>query len=358
MLLCLAVAVVPAAAGDVAALSSWAGPYGGLPPVDRAMPDALAAEYEAALADYGRELDAIASDAAAPCFDNTVAALDRAGRRLNRADAILQIYATSQADAAWRALEQKLAPRRDALQSRATMDPALFARVAAVRDHPAAGEDAEARRLVDLTYRRMVSAGAALDAGQRARLAAIETRLSELLTRFNQNLQRAAKGQFVFVAEASRLAGLPDAVKAAAAKDAEAQGRAGSWAFANARPTFWAVETNARDRTLRHDVWTMWMGRGLQPGEFDNRPVTAQILQARQEKARLLGYPSFAHYVLASRMVGTPALGRRGLRACVQERSRLDPQRLARRRQRRRGHAQPRRPALDRPAGRSSSRRR
>ncbi len=306
-----AVAAVAAPAMEVATLATWPGPYGGLPPVDRATPASLAAEYAAALAEYGRELDAVASNPVPADFDNTVAALDRAGRRLNRADAILQIFATSQADPAWREVEKSLTPQRDALQARATTDAAIFARVRAVHERRTAIGDAEARRLVELTYRDMVQAGAALDAEQRARLAGIEARLSGLLTRFNQNLQGEARGQFVLVTDASRLGGLPEAVTAAAAKEAVAQGRPGSWAFANARPTVWAVQTNARDRALRQEVWQRWMGRGMQPGEFDNRPVTSQILQARQDKARLLGYPSFAHYVLASRMVGTPerALG-------------------------------------------------
>lgn len=305
------VADAAAPAADLGTLAVWPGPHGGLPPVDRVKPDdKFAAEYEAALAEYARELDAIAADPAPPGFDNSVAALDRAGRRLNRADAILQIHTATAADAAWRTLEQKFAPRRDVLFARARTGAGLFARVRAVRDG-AMPADAEARRLVDLTYRAMVDAGAALDTGERARLAGIEARLANLLTRFNQNLQGEAKGQFVFVTDAARLAGLPNGVTAAAAKAAADQGRPGQWALANARPTVWAVQTHARDRDLRREVWTLWMGRGQQPGAFDNRGVTAQILQARQEKARLLGYPSFAHYMLAQRMVGTPerALG-------------------------------------------------
>lgn len=297
-----------AAGANASDLARWPGPHGGLPPVDRARPETFATAYSEAIEVYGRELDGIARNPAVPDFSNSVQALDRAGRDLRRLDAILQMFATARADDRWRALQRDLAPRRDALVARAQTDPDLFARVNRVKAAlPASAPDAEAARLVELTHRTMQHAGAGLDDASRSRLAAIDARLARLEAEFGQNLQREDAVQLLVVRDIARLAGLPESARATAAETATARGHPGAHAFPVARPVVWTVLTHAQDRALRRELWSMWMGRGANPGPFDNRPVTAAILAARQEKAALLGYPSHGHRVLAARMISTPA---------------------------------------------------
>ncbi|MEE4348987.1 MAG: M3 family metallopeptidase [Pacificimonas sp.] len=288
-------------------LADWTGPFGGLPPVHRATPELLTPQFEAAVADYKAELDAVANTAAPPSFDNTVAAIDRAGKRLRRLSTILQIFATTQADDDWRAAAQTLRPLADAVRTRALTDPAIFARVAAVYQAlPEGTSDAEQARLTTLTYQAMQYAGAGLDTDGRARLAAIDEELAELRTAINQNLGEEAAGQFAFFTGAEELDGLPAPQLAAAADLAEQQGRRCAWAIPNRRPQVFAVQTHVTNRATREAVWRMWMDRGASDGALDNRPVTARILTLRAEKANLLGYPTYADYVLATRMVGSP----------------------------------------------------
>ncbi|USI79496.1 M3 family metallopeptidase [Sphingopyxis sp. USTB-05] len=301
-------ASAPAVAADAAStdLAQWEGEWR-LPPVDRATPASIAAQIPEAVADYRRELAAIAANPAPPDFDNTVAALDQSGRRLRRLMAVLRIYLTTHADDEWRKLGPGLVAMNDAAQAEALSDPVLFARVAAVyRGLPGGIRDAEQARLTEVTYAAMARAGAGLAAADRSRLTEIEAELARLSTQLNQNLNREAAAQFTFFDAPERLAGLPQPQIDAAAALATKQGRAGAFAIPNQRPQVFAVQTHVRDRETRRAVWQQWMDRGGAPGEFDNRPIAAQMLALRKAKAQLLGYPRYADYVLAARMVGTP----------------------------------------------------
>lgn len=292
---------------EITDLADWSGPFGGLPPVDKATPDIVAAQGKAAVEQFNAELDAIADNQQTPTFSNTVEALDRAGRPLRRLMTILQIFVTTQATEEWRATAAELMPLNDGVLARARSDPRIFSRVAHVyRELPSGVANPEQARLTELTYQAMSFAGAGLDDTSRERLAEIESELASLRARFNRNLNLEAAGQFTFFEDAAQLEGLPPPLVAAAAETAREQGRQGSWAIPNQRPQVFAFQTHVRDRSARQQVWQRWMDRGATDGEYDNRPVTARILALRDEKAQLLGYPTYAHYVLASRMVGTP----------------------------------------------------
>jgi len=287
-------------------LAQWEGEWR-LPPVDRATPASIAAQIPEAVADYRRELAAIAANPAPPDFDNTISALDQSGRRLRRLMAVLRIYLATHADDEWRKIGTGLVAMNDAAQAEALSDPVLFARVAAVyRGLPGGTRDAEQARLTEVTHAAMVRAGAGLAATDRTRLTEIEVELARLGTQLNQNLNREAAAQFTFFDTPARLAGLPQPQIDAAAALAAKQGRVGAFAIPNQRPQVFAVQTHVRDRETRRAVWQQWMDRGGTPGEFDNRPVAAQMLALRKAKAQLLGYQTYADYVLAARMVGTP----------------------------------------------------
>lgn len=301
-------AQVPAAAeqASVSELSEWTGEWR-LPPFDHVTPEALAQQVPAAVEAYRRELAAIAANPAPSNFANTVAPLDKAGRPLRRLMALLRTYLSSHSDENWRAVGSGLVAMNEAVQGEALSDPALFARISAVYlALPADTSNAEEARLTELTYTAMVRAGAGLGAAERAQLAEIDGRLASLQLQLSQNLNREAAGQFVFLNDAARLDGLPQAQIVAAAELAKSQGHEGAFAIPNQRPQVFAVQTFVRDRETRREVWQQWMNRGGTQGEFDNRPIAAEILSLRRAKARLLGYARFADFVLASRMVGTP----------------------------------------------------
>lgn len=287
-------------------LANWEGEWH-LPPIDRSTPSALAEQIPDAVAEYRRELAAIADNPAPPTFANTIAPLDRAGRRLRRLMSVLRIHLTTHSTDEWRKVGPDLVAMNDEVLAEALSDPALFARVRAVyRNLPQGTDNPEQARLTELTNAAMSRAGAGLAAEERARLTEIEAELARLRTQIAQNLGREATAQFTFFDDARRLNGLPQPQIDAAAALAAKQGREGQFAIPNQRPQVFAVETHVRDRETRRVVWERWMDRGATAGEFDNRPIAARILELRKAKARLLGYPTYADQVLASRMVGTP----------------------------------------------------
>jgi peptidyl-dipeptidase Dcp len=306
---------VPADLGDPGALSPdaqallapWPGPCGGLPPFDRATPAALAEALPHAVAVRRRAVRALAESTEPPTFDNTVAALESGARALRDLHAVAMSVASTASVGDMPGVAQRLAPLVPALELEIAHDRTLFARIDAVwRARHAAGLDAQQRRLVEVIRHRLLRAGAALDDAAQARLRAIDARLAVLRSRFDQNLLAEQSGQVTSFTEEAELDGLPPAQRQAAAEAARARGRAGAWAIPNQRPAVWPFLQHANRREGREAVWRLWNGRGANPGPHDNRPLVAEILQLRGERARLLGAPSHAHWVLADRMAGHP----------------------------------------------------
>ncbi|MFY8120346.1 MAG: M3 family metallopeptidase, partial [Burkholderiaceae bacterium] len=300
-------AAPPLTPGAAALLAPWPGPCGGLPPFEHATPEALAQALPLAVEAKRRAVRNIADNPEPPAFDNTVAALEDSARSLRDLHAVFAAVSTTAQVGAMPEVAQRLAALVPALELEIAHDGALFSRIDAVwQTRESSGLDAQQIRLVEVLRARMVRAGAALGGADQARLQAIDARLATLSARFNQNLLAEQETQVVWLAAESDLDGLPPAHREAAAAAARARGRAGAWAIPNQRPAVWPFLTHARRRDLRETVWRMWSSRGSHPGAHDNRPLIAEMLRLRGERARLLGSPSHAHWVLADRMAGTP----------------------------------------------------
>ena len=290
-----------------ALLKPWPGPYGGLPPFDQVTPAALEQAYRAAVDLKRAEVQSIATNPAPPTFDNTLAALEDCGRALKRVQCLLGVYEASMATGDVPAVAQRLAPLRPALEDEINHNEAHFARIDAVlRARSLPTLTAEQRRLVEVVHQRMKRRGAGLPAANKARLSAINGRLAALSSQYGQSLIAEQDQQAVFIDDEAGLAGLPPALRQSAAAAATAKGRPGCWAVPNQRPAVWPFLTHSNRRDLREQVWRMWTQRGDNAGPHDNKPIAAEILQLRGEKARLLGYPSYAHLAMADRMARTP----------------------------------------------------
>jgi peptidyl-dipeptidase Dcp len=286
-------------------LREWPGPGGGVPPFRAATPEALEAAYRMTIDATCERVQAIAADPAPPTFANTVEALEAAGRPLRRLDGLFRLMAATMSSPELREVEQRVARLKPALEDEISHDGRLFARVEAV--HRSADTlPGEARRLTEVIRRRMVRSGAGLEPSARARLAVIHGRLAELQARFTQNLTAEEDERALFLEDEADLEGLSDGLRAAARAAATERGRPQAWAVPNNRAGVWPFLTASARRDLRERVWRMWTSRGANPGEHDNRPVVAEFLRLRGEKARLLGAPSFAHWTLESRMAQTP----------------------------------------------------
>lgn len=286
-------------------LQPWAGPLGGLPPFEQATPEALETAVTEAIALKRDEVEAIAASAEAPSFANTVEALERSGGPLRRVTALFRLMAAAKAVGDMPAVTQRVTPLLAGLDSETLFEPRLFARIAAVhrqRDSLAPMQ----RRLTEVIHDRFVRAGAGLPAAQQQRLSALNARIDTLAARYNQNLIADGGSQFEWIDTEAELDGLPAPLVAAAKALAQQKGRPEAWALQNARATVWPVLTHARSRALRERVWRLWNDRGDHAGPTDNKPVAAEILQLRGEKARLLGHASFAHLAISDRMARQP----------------------------------------------------
>ncbi|MBS0421294.1 MAG: M3 family metallopeptidase [Proteobacteria bacterium] len=287
-------------------LGRWEGPAGGLPPWDQVTPCKLESAYVRAIELKRAEIEAIASRTDAPTFDNTIAALEDAGRPLNRVQVLLTTHAQTMATGEMAAAVRKLTPLAAQLEDEIAHNQRIFVRIRAVyHQRASSGLTAEQLRLVEVVHARALERGASLGESARARLAQINVSYAELFARFQQNLL-VDEQQVCWIENETELRGLSASLRAQLARAAGELGRRGSWAVRNMRALVWPLLEQSEDRALRERVWRMWMTRGDHPGEHDNKPLVAQILALRGEKARIFGAPSFAHHAITNRMVSSP----------------------------------------------------
>jgi peptidyl-dipeptidase Dcp len=306
-----AVAAPPAVPANNPLLAPWSGPYGGVPAFDRMDLALLQPALEAGMAKQLAEIDAIVANAEPASFENTILALERAGRDLGRVFSYWGIWSGNMSSPEFRAVQAEMAPKLAEFNSKVTQNAALFARVrtvyesAAVKAMPAAEQ-----RLVKLVYDGFARNGATLEGAAKERYAAINQRLAELHTKFANNVLADEEGYTLFLDE-SQLGGLPESFRAAAAATAKARGQEGKYAIANTRSSMDPFLTYSTDRALREKVWRAYYSRGDNGDERDNNALITEILVLRDERVALLGYDNYAAWRLEDRMAKTPerALG-------------------------------------------------
>jgi peptidyl-dipeptidase Dcp len=288
-------------------LAPWTGPYGGVPPFDKAKVADFQPALEAGMAEQLAEIERIASDPAAPTFENTIAAMERTGRALDRAINVYGVYGSTMNDEAVQAVERAMAPKLAAFSDQITQNARLFERIAKVYDvREQSGLTPEQQRLTWVYYTNFVRAGAKLDAKAKERLSAINQELASLYTGFGQNVLKDENEQSVTLEAEADLAGLPQGVRDGMAEAAETRGLKGKWVVSNTRSSVEPFLTYADKRELREKVWRMFVNRGDGGGATDNNATITRILQLRAERAKLLGYATHAHWRLENTMAKTP----------------------------------------------------
>ena len=288
-------------------LEPWSGPFGGVPAFDRACIADFEPALEAAMAEQLAAIERIATNPTSPTFENTVAAAERSARTLDRVLTVYGVYGGNLSDDAVQEVERRMAPRLAAFQDRIVQNKAFFDRVTAVHESAdKAGLSPEQRRSAWLLFTNLTRAGARLGPGEQAELAAINQQLAELHTVFAQNVLKEEDGSAVFLDTETDLAGLPESARHAAAEAAEERGKPGRWAIPNNRSSVEPFLTFADRRDLREKVWRMFVGRGDQGDATDNKATVTKILALRAKRAKLLGFPTHAHWRLEDSMAKTP----------------------------------------------------
>src|SRR6185436_19141151 len=288
-------------------LAAWVGPYGGVPPFADVRVEQFKPALEAGMSQALGRIDAIAASKEPPSFENTIAALERADRTLDRVTSVYGIYGSTLSTPEFQAVEREMAPRLAAFEDRVTQNSALFARIAAVYDaRERSNLSSEQQRLAWLYYTNFVRAGARLDAPAKKRVAEINERLAALFTNFNQNVLADETDYTLVLENEGELAGLPPSLRSAAAAAAEERGKAGKWAILNTRSSMEPFLTYSDRRDLRERVWRTYFSRCDHGDAKDNNRIITEILKLRAERARLLGYATHAHWRLENAMAKTP----------------------------------------------------
>jgi peptidyl-dipeptidase Dcp len=286
-------------------LADWAGEFE-LPPFAAIRDEDFAPAFEAALAEARANVAKIAEDPAAPSFGNTVEALELSEAALDKVAGVFFNLAGADSNPAREALQRDLAPKLSAFASEVAMNKALFARIEALwQGRDGLGLSPEQLRVLTLYRRMFVRAGAELEGEAAERLKAVKSRLAVLGTEFSQNLLAEERDWAMPLAEAD-LEGLPDFVVAAAKAAAEERGEPGHVVTLNRSLIVPFLQFSPR-RELREAAYEAWVARGANGNAHDNRAIAAEILKLREERAHLLGYPSFAAYKLEPEMAKTPA---------------------------------------------------
>ncbi|WP_380786234.1 M3 family metallopeptidase [Sphingomonas sp. R86521] len=282
------------------------------PPFNRIKSTDYAPALRAGMAAQRAEINAITRARSAPTFENTIAAMERSGRLLERASMAFYGVVGANTDDTLQKTQSDLAPAFAAHQDAINLDPALFARVKMLYDQrQSLGLDAEQLQVLTLTYENMVRAGAQLSPADKLTLSRYNSQLSTLETAFQQKLLASAKAGALVVDDKAKLAGLSDGEIAAAADAAKARGMAGKYVLTLQNTTQQPELATLKDRATREALFNASWTRAAKGDANDTRDTIAQIAALRAQKAKLIGFATWADYVLQDQMAKTPktALG-------------------------------------------------
>jgi peptidyl-dipeptidase Dcp len=263
------------------------------------------------LAAHRAEIDAIAADKAAPSFANSIEALEKGGRELDRVCNVFFVLAGADTGDAIEAVEREVSPLLARHSNAIYLNAKLYTRVADLYARRSTlGLSAEQDRVLDRYHTRFVRAGGALDKPAQDRLAAINEDLASLGTQFGQNVLADEKADALILEEGD-LAGLPDFARVGARAAAEERGAKGKYAITLARSSCESFLQFSARRDLREKVFNAWIKRGENGGTTDNRALIAEMVALRAERAKLLGFKTFADYRLDDQMAKTPRAARK-----------------------------------------------
>jgi peptidyl-dipeptidase Dcp len=279
----------------------------GIPPFAKIGPEHFRPAYAQAFAEHDAEIAAIAGRTDPPDFGNTIGALELSGRALERIEHVFHLLVGADSNDALLAIEREISPQIAGHWNRIRTDAALFGRIdALMRQADTLGFGTEQKRVLERYHTASRRAGAALDATRKKRLAEIIERLAALGTTFSQNVLADEQAFALPLHGEDELAGLPEFMREAMQSDARERGLDGH-VVTLSRSSVEPFLQFSRRRDLREKVFRAFIARGDNNGPTDNKAIIAEMVALRTERARLLGYPDFAHYRLDDAMAKTPA---------------------------------------------------
>lgn len=273
--------------------------------------------FEEGIKQQTAEIEKIVSNPEPPTFENTLEALDKSGALLDRVYSVFSNQFSANATDEIKAINKQIAPKLAAHSDNINLNPQLFERVKVVYDQQKElsltveeknekALNTEQTALLNKVYNGFVRGGANLNETDQARLREINGKLSLLYPQFGENVIKESQAYNLVIDNENDLSGLPQSVRDAAAETAKSKGMDGKWVFTMDKPSWIPFLQYADNRELRREIYMAWMNRANNDNEFDNKPVIKDILKLRLEKANLLGYKTFADYVIDNNMAKTP----------------------------------------------------
>ncbi|NND44009.1 MAG: M3 family metallopeptidase [Xanthomonadales bacterium] len=276
------------------------------PPFDRIETHHYRPAYERGMQEQLAEIDAIAAQSAPPDFENTLIAMERSGRVLDRVDRVFSAMTSAHTNDGLEEIRSEMAPRLSAHNDQILLNSALFERIRTVYEsRDSLGLDPESYRLVEQYHEDFVRAGALLSDEDKERLKGINSEIASLQTKFSQNVLNEVNASAVVVDSVEELAGLSEDAIKSASKAAEERGLEGKYLIALLNTSGQPPLASLENRALRQRIHQASLARGSRGGEFDNREVLSKILKLRAERAQLLGYENHAAYSLENQTAAT-----------------------------------------------------
>ncbi|GAB3458959.1 M3 family metallopeptidase [Massilia terrae] len=255
---------------------------------------------------HEQEIEAIADNKAAPSFENTIIAMERSGALLSRVQSVFSNLQGTNTNDEMNALDKQLAPQLAAHSDAIRLNSKLYARVKALYDkRDKLGLNAEDKYLIERYHTDFVRAGARLSDADKAKLKAYNGEIASLQTQFAQNVLKEANASALVVDSREELAGMSDKAIDAAAAEAKKRGLDGKFVVPVVNTTQQAPEAVLTNRATREKLLALSLARGSHGGQYDNREVVLKLAKARAERAKLLGYPSHAAYMLEDQTAKT-----------------------------------------------------
>ncbi|WP_316635366.1 M3 family metallopeptidase [uncultured Flavobacterium sp.] len=288
-------------------LQKWSGLYGGVPAFNEYQVSDFKPAIEIAIQENIAEFGAIANNPEAPTFENTIAALENSGKKIARIHTAFGIYSSNIFTSEFGIVETEMSPKLSELNDKMYQNKGLFSRIETLYSSEEKKKlSSEQQRLIWLYYTDFVREGAELDDLNKEKVGKINQELATLFTRFSQNLLAEENNQFIELKEERDFDGLPLEIKNAAIAEAKNRKIDALGCIANTRSSIEPFLTFSDRRDLREKAFEIFVKRGDNGNKNDTNETLITILQLRSQKAKLLGFPSFAHWSLSNKMAKDP----------------------------------------------------
>ena len=263
--------------------------------------------FEIGMAEHREEIDKIANNQSEPTFENTLEALEGSGETLDKVANVFFNLLGSNTNDEMDALAMEMSPKLSAHNDAILLNKALFKRIENLHNNrQSMNLSVEQNRLLEETYKRFIRSGANLDKGSMERLTQINSALSSLSVRFDQNVLKETNSYSMVVENEEDLDGLPDEEIRQASLLAESEGQKGKWVFKPTRVSMYPFLTYSTKRDLREELYKSYIQRGDNDNSLDNKEIIAEMVALRKEKAAMMGFESHSDYVLDNTMAKTP----------------------------------------------------